>query len=314
MSMDEKPNVAVLMSTYNGEKYIKEQLDSIFAQVNVNVLLFVRDDGSNDNTVSIIEEYSNRYPIEILYDNVNVGPGESFMRLIYKYANLSKVDYYAFADQDDIWLTDKLYRAIIKIQEIVEDKPILYASNQYLYINEINHGLRYQEPQDMSLISHMTRNTVSGCTYVMNKQLINLVANAKRPDARIISCRLHDAWVMLVAIVCGKVIYDHDSYMLYRIHDQNVVGIKKIRNIDKLRHMLKMVYKRNGKNIRMLTAQELLRLFCIHDEEDRYILSLYANYRSSMKTRIMLLSNHHIIMNCLESPFLFRIKVLLGFV
>ena len=69
--------VAVLMSTYNGEKYLREQLDSIFAQKDIEVKLFVRDDGSTDNTISILEEYASVFPVEILLDGENVGPGES---------------------------------------------------------------------------------------------------------------------------------------------------------------------------------------------------------------------------------------------
>ena len=84
------PVVAVLMSTYNGEKYIREQLDSIFNQKGVDVRLFVRDDGSTDDTVSIVKEYIKKHPVEIIADGENVRPGESFMRLVQKYTDNSE--------------------------------------------------------------------------------------------------------------------------------------------------------------------------------------------------------------------------------
>ena len=81
---DDKPIVGVLMSTYNGEKYIREQLDSIFEQEDVNVKLFVRDDGSADRTRNILKEYAVTYELMDLSDGERVGPGESFMRLLCK--------------------------------------------------------------------------------------------------------------------------------------------------------------------------------------------------------------------------------------
>ena len=112
---NEYPTVAVLMSTYNGEKYIKEQLDSIFNQKEVYVTLYVRDDGSTDNTLEIIKAYHN--DIILLPFDENKGPGLSFMTLLYHVMSLStQYDYYAFADQDDIWMDVKLNKAIQQIQ------------------------------------------------------------------------------------------------------------------------------------------------------------------------------------------------------
>ena len=232
--MGQMPTVAVLMSTYNGEKYIREQLDSIFNQENVLVKLFVRDDGSTDSTVDILKEYSHRFPIEIILDGENVRPGESFMRLVYKFADEPGIEYYAFADQDDIWLADKLSTAIRHLKEIGHVTPALYSSNQYIYTNGENKGVRHEEPQRIDLISHMTKNTIAGCTFVFNKALAQIVDEADRPDPRILRYRLHDAWMMLVAITNGKVIYDKTSHMLYRIHSENLVGIKRMSFSDKI--------------------------------------------------------------------------------
>ena len=308
------PTVAVLMSTYNGEKYIREQLDSIFNQSNVEVKLFVRDDGSTDGTVGILKEYAQRFSVEIIHDGENVRPGESFMRLVYKYANKPGIEYYAFADQDDIWLSEKLKVAIMKINKSEVDVPTLYGSNQYIYTDGENKGERHKDTQKTDLISHMTKNTIAGCTFVFNKALAQIVAAADKPDPRILRYRLHDAWMMLVAITCGKVIYDEQSHMLYRIHNENVVGIKDTSFVARLDRLKRFYVKRDDANLRLITAKELLRLFPQMNQENKRILKLYAEYQDNMKNKIELAFNKEIKANCAENPNVFTVKVLANFV
>lgn len=312
--MDQMPTVAILMSTYNGEKYIREQLDSIFNQENVLVKLFVRDDGSTDGTVGILREYAQRFPIEIILDGENVRPGESFMRLVYKYADEPEIDYYAFADQDDIWLPEKLRVAVEKIEKSGADVPTLYGSNQYIYVDGENKGDRHKEPQRTDLISHMTKNTIAGCTFVFNKPLAQLVTVADRQDPRILRFRLHDAWMMLVSITCGKAIYDETSHMLYRIHNENTVGVKEIPLSERLGRLKRYFVKRDDANLRLITARELLRLFPHMDDDKKQVIKLYADYQSSWKSKKALAFNGEIKANCAENPTVFTMKVLTNFV
>ena len=111
--INKKPTVTVLMSTYNGERFLKEQLDSILQQQDVDVRLCVRDDGSTDGTMDILLEYADA--IELTIGN-NFGVGNSFMSMVYS-ANLES-DYYAFSDQDDIWMPDKLISAVDELKNI----------------------------------------------------------------------------------------------------------------------------------------------------------------------------------------------------
>lgn len=111
-----KENVVVLMSTYNGEKYLRDQIDSIFAQVgNLDVRILIRDDGSNDGTLQILDEYQNRNELVWYSDGENIGAAKSFMRLLY---NAPRASFYAFSDQDDIWYKDKLSNSIHKLKEV----------------------------------------------------------------------------------------------------------------------------------------------------------------------------------------------------
>ena len=116
--------VQVLLSTYNGEKYLKEQLDSIIAQKGVDVHILARDDGSKDDTIKILEGYEN---IDIIKGS-NIGVCKSFFELINK---SGEYDYYSFADQDDVWDCDKLVIAINKLEKC-NSKPAVYASNTRL--------------------------------------------------------------------------------------------------------------------------------------------------------------------------------------
>ena len=107
-----KPSVCVLMSTYNGEQFIREQLESICSQNGVNVTLLIRDDGSKDNTLSILKSFEEKIPMRVITDGENLGPGNSFMELVYQAGDF---DFYAFSDQDDIWKNNKLERFSIFI-------------------------------------------------------------------------------------------------------------------------------------------------------------------------------------------------------
>lgn len=231
-----QPCVAVLMSTYNGEQYIREQIDSILNQKDVKVYLLIRDDGSMDNTPLICKEYIDEYSNINFYQENNIGVGKSFMELL-KVA--PKVDYYAFADQDDVWLEDKLIRAIVNIKSIKEkyDKPVLYTSNQVLVDRNLNpYGMRFAKKPRHDLTQEVVSNSLSGCTMVMDLSLRNIIIDKKnKPQDYFLNTRLHDTWVMIVANIVGVIIYDDDSRILYRQHERNVVGVKTLSFMQKIK-------------------------------------------------------------------------------
>lgn len=296
------PKVLVMMSTYNGEQYLKEQLDSILCQKKVQIQLVIRDDMSSDNTLSVLREYEQLENIVRIPSDNNLGPGESFMTLFYYcYKQYPDYDFYAFADQDDIWLEDKLSRAVNSIQD-TEKKlkyrhyPILYCSNQILYQNGEQKGLRFSEDPDLSLLGHMNSNKLSGCTFVMNNALVEVICNTEHASADIIARRIHDAWIMLAAIVCGSVIYDSESRILYRIHENNTVGIRKESLIKRIKVKFKNVFDKNFSNLRMKTAAQLIKSFGQSlNENNADILATYAYYQHSWSDKRKLLKNTEII-------------------
>lgn len=310
----EKPKVSVLMSTYNGEKYIKEQIESILAQKGVQVSLYVRDDGSSDGTMEIVKMYEKNGKLTIIPAKKNLGPGKSFMALLFKVSQIDTNNYIAFADQDDIWLPDKLKIAVERLQNIRES-PALYGSNRIIYKNGNQEGLLFQLLLDNSLQRHISRNEISGCTMVMNRALVQEIVTHPCPPETVIDFRLHDGWIALVAILRGELIYDPNSYILYRIHKNNTVGIRKTSIKERLNRLL--LRGKNGEhraNLRSNTASVLLDYYPDIDEEHRAVLEKYAYYRKYMKYRLALLKDKEIIKATGENPFIFRMKVLVNFV
>ena len=240
------PHVSVLMSSYNGEKYIDEQIDSILCQKDVEVELMIRDDGSSDNTISICQKYANRYSNIKFYKGKNIGVGKSFMELLMKSITS---DYYSFADQDDVWMDDKLKRAIEKIEAATKNeiKPTLYTSNQTLVDEKlIPYGMRFSGEPRHDLLQEVSANKISGCTMVLNKKLRDILIDSNYlPNDYFLNTRLHDTWIMLVANIMGSVIYDNESRLLYRQHDCNVVGAKEKNVMGKIKD--KYVRLRSGK-------------------------------------------------------------------
>ncbi len=301
------PTVAVLMSTYNGEKYVDEQIRSILNQVGVSVTLYIRDDGSNDNTIRIIRKYKSIANVHIIEEDNNLGAAVAFMHLLYI---VDGYDYYAFADQDDIWLTNKLSEAVGRLKKI--NGPGLYGSNQIIYMNGRECGFRYKSKLELSLVSELFSNHISGCTMVMNKELADALKEERsRPYDSVLSLRMHDTWVMTSALLIGTVVYDHNSYIRYRIHDDNTVGLKadNATIIKRISLAFRTINKNRDVRYRSKYAEELLRCFPNINTEDHYILRLMSEYKESFKAKVRLLNNKRIRKECGENFFALIMKV-----
>ena len=133
------PTICVMLSAYNGENYINEQIDSILSQQNVNVLLYIRDDGSTDKTWEIISHFTHTYKNVRILKGENVGWEKSFLKLVDSAPN---ADLYAFSDQDDAWLPDKLERAYQTIQN-EKNSIVLYGSNVWVTDEKLNKKCTY---------------------------------------------------------------------------------------------------------------------------------------------------------------------------
>lgn len=216
------PKVHILMSTYNGEAYLQTQLDSLFSQEDVTVQLTVRDDASTDATVSILQQNMKKRSVTVI-EGENCGAARSFMKLIQ--AVPTENSYYAFCDQDDKWLPEKLKHAIQMLSEYPDTQPLLYYSD----VRRV--GADLEETEDPFHKNYhtekfgaaMVQTAAPGCTMVFNHTLLKLL---KSYEPEYLS--MHDSWVLRVcAAVGGTVYFDPDAWILYRQHSHNVVGGEK---------------------------------------------------------------------------------------
>lgn len=221
----------ILLSTYNGEKYLREQLDSLFAQTNNDFKVLIRDDCSNDKTFKIIEEYKNIYSDKIqIIDNkgINLGSSRSFFELL----RHSSSEFVFFCDQDDIWITDKLnllmrfYNenrfcfdkpVLIHTAATVVDKHLNILKEQTVFFNKNKCGMEH------SLIWQIFQNDVTGCTVMINSAMRDIVNNIDFLQCEIIQ---HDWFLALIAYLSNAKFYLPVETVKYRQHEGNVVGVK----------------------------------------------------------------------------------------
>ena len=220
------PSVAVIMSTYNGEKYLNEQIDSILSQKDVHVELFIRDDGSTDRTRVILSEYEKKYEnIHVNY-SYNVGCGGSFLREL---KAVTGFNYYAFSDQDDYWEKEKLISAVkaISHHESIHGRniPVLWYSNVNVADKNLNILQTTRlEKRIHSLERSILRMSVPGCAMVINKYFHDLIASKPLTD-EVTRLYLHDSLIMyLVNSARGIMICDFKPYTYYRQHGKNTEG------------------------------------------------------------------------------------------
>ncbi len=296
-------NVLVLMSSYNGEDYIEDQIKSIFDQKGVNVHLYIRDDGSTDSTLQIINDLSSQYDIK-LREGTNIGAKHSFMHLLFFLRNeYSKYDYFAFADQDDIWLEDKMFAAISKIEN--KCIPALYCSR----VEVVDKNLRkidnsFNRNLFISFETAIMGRAANGCTVVFNKALYEKVL-LHYP----LNMRMHDHWLLLVCLSCGgHVYYDERSYIKYRQHENNVVG----GNTSVKEYLVKYTRSFWGKPERLMQAKELYYSYGKYMSADiKKTIKKVVKYNSSIKNRMSLAFDNAFRTHTYRD-FLFIIAVLLG--
>ena len=268
--------VQVLLSTYNGEKYIKEQIESILNQKEVEVSLLIRDDGSSDKTIEIIGKLADKNNNIIYYKDENLGPARSFMDLLYK---SGEYDYYAFADQDDIWQRKKLISAINMLKE-KENEPSLYMSALEVVDENLNLIETKKVNGNLSFEGEMIRNFATGCTMVLNKKLCDIIKQYN-PSYLI----MHDSWITRVCYaVGGNVIIDDNSYIKYRQHTGNVLGYKD-EGFQKIKRQFKIAFK-NNISMRVNIAKELKNgYYKMLTNEAKEVVDNLINYKEDKKAK-----------------------------
>jgi glycosyltransferase involved in cell wall biosynthesis len=217
--------VEILLSTYNGEKYLDVQLDSILQQDYLHWKLVIRDDGSKDSTLRIIDEYARKYPDKIsLYADTegNLGFSSSFSILLKQ----STADYVMYCDQDDYWLPSKISTML----SIMLEEETLLPSSAHIVFSDLqisDAALNVVSPSffrrtnyspDKGMQIFFLKNYVPGCNILFNRKLIE---QAMQTDNII---NLHDHWLLMVCSAVGKLSFIDKPLMKYRVHDNNAIG------------------------------------------------------------------------------------------
>jgi glycosyltransferase involved in cell wall biosynthesis len=224
------PKVSICLATYNGGKYLKEQLDSIFAQSNTSWKLLIRDDGSIDNSLGIIEDYTIKYPnkITLITDkDGRIGPCMSFARLL----DRANTEYIMFCDQDDVWLPNKIeltLNAMKQAEQAYPDQPLLVHTDLKVVDSNLNticdSMWRYQRlsPEiGENLVKIMAQNVVTGCAMMINKK----VKKVSTPIPK--EAVMHDWWIAVNVAKHGKIMPVSIPSILYRQHVGNEKGAQK---------------------------------------------------------------------------------------
>lgn len=246
--------IAVLMSTYNGEKYLRAQIDSILNQKgDFNLCLIVRDDGSKDNTQNILEEYRSSGKLEWC-SGENVKTALSFLTLI---KNNPGYDYYAFADQDDYWDDDKLQIGL-DILKRKNEMPTLYFCNTEYVDKDLASigGKTYNRKPQLDFFSVLLAPGFLGCTMIFNAKLAEIIQVRDLPS----KASMHDSFLAKVCLSNGgEIIYDPTSHMKYRQHGGNVIGSTKGK-FDAIKRRIGTINKKNDIGVAE-DAHEILLLY-----------------------------------------------------
>lgn len=305
--------ILVLMSTYNGEKYLQEQLDSILAQKNVKVDILVRDDGSTDSTVSVIKKAIQNYPERVfLVQGPNLGYARSFTELL-EMAEKEYVDYdyYAFSDQDDVWLSQKLNQAILKLEKEKTElsyEALGYCSNLTCVDSQLNiispkFRKKLDEITDISIILNPM---CTGCTMVFNMKAIQLYTYYSNH----FYLKYHDYLMGLICFYLGKLVYDDESYIYYRQHGGNQIGAKwsfSQRMLTRLQHL-----RFGEKNIVEKTCSNFLLAYGNLLSVDKLQnIRKIAQYKKGINRWKLILSKE-VSADSFERSFFLKCKIIFG--
>lgn len=277
-------SILVIVSTYNGKKYLHEQLESIFKQKNVECLILVRDDGSLDGTQELLEKYKEKGKLE-WYTGQHLNVSKSYFDLLIKSVEYD-VDYIAFCDQDDVWDSDKLYIATEKLSEIDPSIPALYYCGQHLVDSKLNFIAEHILNNKRNCATRFVLSDFAGCTGVFNINLLHEVVKYE-PSYML----MHDSWILKVCLCLGgKLIIDPKPHICYRQHGGNTVGLG--RNFTAYLKQVKQYIFEYHVERQML---ELIRGYGNQMIPEYYKLSTYiCEYRHNKKFKKILLNFSYI--------------------
>ena len=207
----------VLLATFNGEKYLEEQLESLDRQEDVNVRVWANDDGSVDNTLNILHKWQKRGLIKGISKTSRVGSTRGFLGLL---SERSDSEYVAFCDQDDLWDPRKLIYQIKKMSG--DDAQMVFSRRDYINDQNQKVGQSTKPRRKISLNNAVIENSAPGNTQMLNRQAVKFINQISHSKVQ-----HYDAWTYLLINAIGECKYIDMPLVRYRIHDENAVGVRK---------------------------------------------------------------------------------------
>ena len=268
------------MPTFNGEDYIDQQLQSLVDQRNVRIDLFVLDDCSSDNTLSIADRYKKQLRLNVLVNSSNSGgTGLNILKNLSEHHSAidpDDYDYFALCDQDDVWLPNKLNKAIEKMEN---RGCSLYCSNLLMWDGDTNEFIgEIVKSYPQKKFDYLFEGGSAGCTYVFTGEMLSLVRRRISAVPFDTLPRVsHDWWIYFIARTEGVGVYiDDNSYIKYRIHGSSQYGGLSVLSVRSIRDRLKWVregfYLTQAKNSLYLVDKNSIE----HSIYTKYIESRYG--------------------------------------
>lgn len=294
--------IDILLASYNGEKYIAEQIDSILSQTYEDWFLYIKDDCSTDNTINIIRGYEKRYKDKIKVI-ISDKPSGSAKNNFFSMLQYSKSDYIMTCDQDDVWFPEKVkitYNKMKQAENKDKDIPILVHTDLSVVdenLNTICDSLFKMQNLDSNRdkLNHLlVQNIVTGCTVMVNRSLLDYI------EAVPTHAIMHDWWMALIASALGKIIFVGTPTVLYRQHNNNDVGAKQVNSAN---YILKRLSNINNvkKSIKdtYLQAGDILNYLGNYLDENNYtIVKLYSQATKLNKfKKILMLIKYKLLKN-----------------
>lgn len=210
-------HISVALCTFNGARYLAQQLESIADQSFLPCELVVCDDGSDDNTLEILKEFVTcvPFPVSVCVNERRLGVVANF----YKAIQLCRGDFVSFSDQDDVWLTHKLESAMRRIGKSSDPENALYCTRLRYVNSDLEDIALSPVPSELGFYNAIAENVATGCTVVFGSQVRDRLLRAQPKDMV-----MHDWWAYLIASAYGEVIFDSEPGVLYRQHGENVTG------------------------------------------------------------------------------------------
>jgi len=269
--------VGVVLSTFNGAKHLLDQVASVLAQRDVSVELSVRDDGSTDDTLGLLRSapfHDGRVTVDA---GRHLGPSRSYLTMLA--ASPGDVDFVALCDQDDVWLEGKLARAASWLRDI--DGPAMYCSA----VKVVDEGLRPLGVhrtcrRGPSLENALVQNIATGCTIVLNRSALPLFRTVPQHPV------MHDAWIYAVCAAVGTVRYDPATWVLYRQHQANTIGLAP----SPARQWVQRLHRHLDSGAQQVHTQQAVELLQILDQQlsprARAVITQFVEAQSSLAGRL----------------------------